>query len=212
MPVSRMRSEYGKHTLNESDADPDPFRQFRRWFDDATAAGIPDANAMTLATATRDGRVSARIVLLKGFDERGFSFYTNYESRKGRELEENPHAALVFHWQPLERQVRIEGIVQRMSEAEADEYFLSRPFGSRIGAAASPQSRPIPDRAFLEERFAVLERQYADGSVPRPSHWGGYRVIPDTFEFWQGRSSRLHDRLLYTRVSKEQWTIQRLAP
>lgn len=207
-----MRTEYGKHALHESDLDPDPFRQFRAWFEEATAAGIPDANAMTLATATRDGKVSARIVLLKGFDERGFCFFTNYESRKGRELDKNPNAALVFHWHPFERQVRIEGTAGHMSAAEADEYFHSRPFGSKIGAAASPQSRIVPDRTYLEERFAALEHQHADGSVPRPSHWGGYRLLPHSIEFWQGRPSRLHDRLLYVRQGDGTWTINRLAP
>ncbi len=212
MSVSNIRSEYGKHALHESEVDPNPFRQFRAWFEEATAAGIPDVNAMTLATATRDGRVSARIVLLKGFDERGFSFFTNYESRKGRELEENPNAALVFHWQPFERQIRIEGTVSRMTPAEADEYFDSRPFGSKVGAAASPQSRPVPSRAYLEERFAMIEHQHTDGSVPRPPHWGGFRVEPHALEFWQGRPSRLHDRLLYVRKEDGSWVIQRLAP
>lgn len=165
---------------------------------------------MTLATATRAGRVSARIVLLKDFDERGFCFFTNYKSAKAKELSGNPRAALVFFWQPLYRQVRIEGSVQQMSRAEANAYFLTRPYGSQIGAWASPQSEPIPDREFLENRAKEFERKYGE-KVPRPPHWGGYRVVPNTIEFWQGRENRLHDRLVYRRTQRG-WKIVRLAP
>lgn len=190
----------------------DPISQFRLWFDDALHAGVPDANAMTLATATPAGVVSARVVLLKGFDERGFCFYTNYLSRKGRELEENPRAALVFYWQPLDRQVRIEGDVSKVAEAESDEYFRSRPVLSQIGALASRQSAPISGRDVLDKCFNELAAQFKDGVVPRPAHWGGYRVAPHTVEFWQGRENRLHDRLVYYKQSDGGWRIQRLAP
>lgn len=194
--------------LSEHSVAPDPFSQFTRWFHEAKE--IPDANAMTLATATRGGKVSARIVLLKGFNERGFSFFTNFESAKGKQLEKNPRAALVFFWQPLQRQVRIEGVVRKLSTREADGYFATRPLGSQIGAWASPQSKAIPDRAFLEHRVAEFEAKFG-GKVPRPPHWGGFRVVPESVEFWQGRENRLHDRLIYRRGRKG-WTIERLAP
>lgn len=196
--------------LGERDIAPDPFTQFARWFHDA--ASVPDANAMTLATATRDGKVSARVVLLKGFDERGFSFFTNYESRKGRELAENPRAALVFYWQPLGRQVRIEGMVTRISEEESDAYFRTRPVGSQLGALASPQSQPIPNREFLETRYNELAERFTLDPVPRPKHWGGYRLAPHAVEFWQSRDNRLHDRILYTRAGPDTWRVVRLAP
>lgn len=196
--------------LGERDIAPDPFTQFSRWFNDA--ASVPDANAMTLATATRTGKVSARVVLLKGFDERGFSFFTNYESRKGRELTENPHAALVFYWQPLGRQVRIEGIVTRMSEEESDAYFRTRPVGSQLGALASPQSQPIPNREFLETRYNEVAERFTHDPVPRPKHWGGYRLAPHAVEFWQSRENRLHDRILYTKTESDRWQVVRLAP
>lgn len=212
MNLHDIRNEYKQQPFDEKDLALSPIDQFTKWFDEATAANIPDANAMTLATATRDGIVSARMVLLKGFDERGFCFYTNYESRKGRTLAENPNAALVFFWQPLERQVRIEGSVSMMTVAEADEYWQSRPSASQLGALASPQSRTIPNRAFLESNYEALEKKYKDGVVPRPNHWGGFRVSPRTIEFWQGRPGRLHDRILYSRVDDGSWKRERLAP
>lgn len=196
----------------EQDVAADPIAQFRVWFDEAWHAGVPDAHAMTLATSTRSGEVSARVVLLKGFDERGFCFYTNYRSRKGRELEENPRAALVFFWQPLERQVRIEGMVSKLTDRESDEYFRSRPLASQIGALVSAQSSVIPSRAFLDERFNEVREQYKNAVVPRPQHWGGYRVAPHTVEFWQGRENRLHDRLVYRRNDRGRWLIERLSP
>lgn len=212
MSIADLRKEYTRLGLNEADAATDPFTQFRAWFDAALQANLPEPNAMTLATATPDGVPSARVVLLKGVDERGFVFFTNYESRKGNELAANPHAALVFYWPELERQVRIEGDVERVSAEESDAYFQSRPFGSRIGAWASAQSRPIEGRAWLEQRVAELEARYADGDIPRPPYWGGYRVIPRAVEFWQGRPSRLHDRLRYTRQDDGSWRIERLSP
>jgi pyridoxamine 5'-phosphate oxidase len=209
--IADLRQNYTLQALNEADVDPDPIRQFQRWLDQAIAAELPEPNAMTLATATRDGIPSARIVLLKGLDARGFAFYTNYESRKGQELADNPQAALVFLWTVLERQVRIEGQVEKVAAAETDAYFQSRPLASRLGAWASEQSRVIRDREVLEQRFAELKATYADETVPRPPHWGGYRVIPRQIEFWQGRTSRLHDRLRY-RLEQGNWLLERLAP
>lgn len=209
--IADLRQNYTLQALNEADVDPDPIRQFQRWLDQAIAAELPEPNAMTLATATRDGIPSARIVLLKGLDARGFAFYTNYESRKGQELADNPQAALVFLWTVLERQVRIEGQVEKVAAAETDAYFQSRPLASRLGAWASEQSRVIRDREVLEQRFAELKATYADETVPRPLHWGGYRVIPRQIEFWQGRTSRLHDRLRY-RLEQGNWLLERLAP
>jgi pyridoxamine 5'-phosphate oxidase len=209
--AARLRKEYTCAGLKESDADPNPIEQFRRWFDEALAADLHEPNAMTLAT-TSDGHPSARIVLLKGFDERGFVFYTNYEGRKSRELETNPYAALVFYWGELERQVRIEGRVSRVSEEESDTYFAGRPRGSQLGAWASEQSRPIEDRVALEERLRELEAEYEGREVPRPPFWGGYCVEPEVIEFWQGRENRLHDRLIYRRSEGGGWRRERLQP
>lgn len=210
--VADMRTDYSLHRLDEMQAHTDPIRQFEAWFQAATAAGVPEPNAMTLATAV-DGQPSARVVLLKGFDERGFVFFTNYESRKGAALAANPLAALVFFWPQVEQQVRIEGSVVKIDPAESDEYFHSRDKGSRIGAWASPQSQVIRDRAELEERVKAMLEKYGETElVPRPPHWGGYRLAPTRIEFWQGRKSRLHDRLLYLRRAGGDWTIDRLAP
>ena len=209
--VARLRKEYLHAGLKESGAASDPIEQFRRWFDEAVAADLHEPNAMTLATTTPDGRPSARIVLLKGFDERGFVFYTNYEGRKSGELEENPRCALVFYWGELERQVRVEGCTSRVSDRESDDYFGSRPRGSRLGAWASEQSRPVEDRGVLEERLRGLESEYEGREVPRPPFWGGYRVGPEAIEFWQGRENRLHDRLVYRR-SGGSWARERLQP
>ncbi len=210
--LADLRKEYMLRGLSESEMDADPVRQFQAWLDAAIAAGHPEPTAMAVASATPDGAPSARMTLLKGLDECGFVFYTNYESRKGRELAANPRAALVFFWTLLERQVRVEGRVERTSPEESDAYFHSRPVGSQIGAAASPQSQPVPDRATLERRFAALESEYASGEVTRPPHWGGFRVAPEVIEFWQGRPNRLHDRLRYTRQPGGAWRMERLAP
>lgn len=197
--------------LREQDLPPDPLTLVRRWFAEAHAAGIEQADAMTLATATPDGRPSARAVLLKGVDARGFAFFTNYESRKARELEANPHAALVLLWIAQQRQVRATGAVVRLSAEESDAYFATRPRGSQLGAWASQQSRPLPQRAELEDRVAALEARYDGAVVPRPPHWGGYRVEPDEVEVWQGRPNRLHDRIAYTRTA-DGWERTRLQP
>jgi pyridoxamine 5'-phosphate oxidase len=211
LSVHGSRQDFNRLSLTEGELDPDPIRQFHRWFEAATLSEIPEPNAMVLATAAADGRPSARIVLLRGYDERGFVFFTNYDSRKGRELAANPHAALVFHWHDLERQVRVEGPVAQVTLEESDAYFQSRPASSRLGAWASRQSEVIAGREILEARVRALELQYADGPIPRPEHWGGYRVVPTVLEFWQGRPSRLHDRLRYTR-GEGGWLIERLAP
>jgi pyridoxamine 5'-phosphate oxidase len=202
------------HTpLRESDVDPEPFRQFQRWYDEAVAADVVQPEAMTLATATPQGIPSARIVLLRGFDERGFVFFTNYDSRKGRELAANPNAALVFFWQPLERQVRVEGRVEATSAAESEVYFNSRPRGSQLGAWASPQSSILVDRPGLERRVQEVEKQFEGLDViPRPPNWGGMRLVPHLIEFWQGQPSRLHDRLCFRRQPEGGWVLQRLAP
>ena len=198
--------------LQKSDLDPDPFEQFARWFQDARQAGIPLPNAMTLATADGAGKPAARMVLLKEVDARGFVFYSNEESRKGQELQDNPRAALVFYWPPLARQVRIEGRVERVAADAADRYFASRPRGHQLGAHASAQSRVIADRPFLEERLQEMTDKFAGQDVPRPPHWGGYRVVPEMLEFWQEGENRLHDRLRYRRDGEDGWVIERLAP
>jgi len=198
--------------LTEDDLLPDPIALAQRWFADAQAAGVEQHDAMTLATATPDGRPSARAVLLKGIDQRGFAFFTNYESRKGRELDANPYAALVVLWIPLHRQLRVIGRVECLSAEESDAYFATRSRGSQLGAWASQQSRPLPDRGELEARWAALDARYAGLAVPRPPHWGGYRVDPDEIELWQGRANRLHDRFRYVRSPAGGWAHERLAP
>lgn len=210
--ISALRRNYALESLTESDVLRNPVDQFNKWFQEAMDSSLPEPNAMTLATADGRGRPNARTVLLKSYDHDGFVFYTNYESRKGNELAENPFATLLFTWLELERQIRIEGSVTKVSEAEALEYFQSRPKGSQIGAWASPQSRAIPDRSVLEQKVLELTAQYADVELlPKPAHWGGYRVQPEIIEFWQGRESRLHDRICY-RLENGDWKIERLAP
>jgi len=211
MSVADLRREYALARLDEGDVSPDPIAQFSRWFSEALAAEVEEPNAMVLATATPEGSPSARVVLLKGVDERGFVFFTDYRSLKGAELEANPRAALVFRWSELERQVRITGGTARTDKEESEEYYRSRPLGSRLGAWVSHQSRPIPSRDVLERGLAEMERRFAGGEVPLPPHWGGYRVRPEAIEFWQGRPNRLHDRIRYVR-EKEGWRIERLAP
>ncbi len=211
MDASSLRKEYTSAGLDKADLDPDPIVQFHGWFEKVVDVDLHEPNAMTLATATRDGRPSARVVLLKGYDERGFVFYTNYEGRKAGELEANPTCALLFYWGALERQVRIEGRASRLSGEESDAYFASRPRGSRLGAWASQQSLPVEDRSVLEQRVRELEAEYEGREIPRPPFWGGYRVEPEVIEFWQGRESRLHDRLVYHRY-RGGWEIERLQP
>jgi pyridoxamine 5'-phosphate oxidase len=207
-----MHSEDVRAGLVEADVDPDPMVQFGRWFDDAEAADLVEPSAMTLATATAEGVPSARMVLLRGVDQRGFVFYTNYESRKAAELAANPRAALVFWWGELQRQIRVEGPVERTSRTESAAYFRTRPLGSRLSAWASPQSRVIPGRAVLDQRVAELAAGHPDGDIPLPPFWGGYRLVPEVVELWQGRPNRLHDRLRYTRSADGRWQIKRLAP
>lgn len=209
--IAHLRKDYSQASLSEDDVDPNPIAQFAKWFDEALKAEVPEANAMSVATVGDDGRPSSRILLIKDFDARGFTWYTNYASRKGRELQAHPFAALLFHWVPLERQVRIEGRVERVPAEESDAYFAVRPLKSRLGAIASSQSEPIASRAALEQRFAQAESDYGDAPV-RPAHWGGYRLIPDNIEFWQGRPSRLHDRIRYLLQPDGGWKRERLQP
>ena len=212
MPLADLRKDYALAGLAEKDLARDPFRQFEKWFQEAEASKLVEPNAMILATATRDGRPSARTVLLKGVDGRGFVFYTNYESRKGRELDGNPRASLVFPWFAFERQVIVEGPVTKVAREESEAYFRSRPPASQLAAWASAQSTIIPGRKALEEAMKDLEKKYAGREVPLPQNWGGFRLAPETVEFWQGRRSRLHDRLRYRRGADGSWTVERLAP
>jgi pyridoxamine 5'-phosphate oxidase len=210
--IQGHRKEYGQSRLIEEEADPDPIAQFKSWYAAAAHSSVFDPNVMALATATVEGRPSVRMVLLRGFDSRGFQFFTNYDSRKARELDANPCAAVVFFWNEAERQVRIEGRAERVTAGESDAYFTSRPRGARIGAWASPQSEVVSTRELLESQFSSYETQFEEENIPRPPNWGGYRLVPTALEFWQGRPNRLHDRLLYTRLGPASWRIERLAP
>lgn len=212
MALADMRKDYSLAGLLETNLAKNPFRQFEQWFQEAEAAKIAEPNAMTLATTGRDGRPAARTVLLKGCDGRGFVFYTNFESRKGRELDANPRAALLFPWVAMERQILIEGPVARVSREVAEAYFHSRPRGSQLAAWASPQSTTVAGRAVLEESYRVVDKKYEGRTVPLPPNWGGFRLAPETVEFWQGRRNRLHDRLRYRREPGGDWVVERLAP
>lgn len=210
--IADIRTDYKMKSLNEAEAANNPFSQFENWWQDAVNSEIAEINALTLATATTDGKPTARIVLLKGYDEKGFVFFTNYQSKKGIQLAENPAACMVFFWKELERQIRIEGSIATILPEESDDYFFSRPIGSRIGAWASPQSNVIDSRDLLEKNISKYEQQFNNENIPRPAHWGGYRLAPNLFEFWQGRSSRLHDRLQYSIEANGLWKMERLAP
>lgn len=214
MDLFSFREEYTHGGLDRGDLDESPFAQFRLWFDQACAAKLTEPNAMTVSTAGADGRPSSRTVLLKAYDERGFVFFTNYTGRKARQLAENPYASLLFPWVALERQVEIEGRVEKISAAESLKYFLSRPFGSQLGAWVSRQSTVISSRSILLKKLDEMKRKFAEGKVPLPDFWGGFRVVPVRVEFWQGRPNRLHDRFCYTRADEKsaEWTIERLAP
>ncbi len=211
MSIADIRKEYSLKTLNEADVFADPMQQFEKWWQEAIESKIEEVNAMTLATSTAEGKPSARIVLLKGIDRNGFIFFTNYHSHKGNQIEENPFVSLVFFWKELERQIRVEGSVSKVTTEESDAYFGSRPEGSRIGAWASPQSRVIASREVIEENVIELGKSFANKEIDRPPHWGGYIVMPNLLEFWQGRNSRLHDRIQYT-YKDAAWKIERLAP
>ncbi|MCA1325248.1 pyridoxamine 5'-phosphate oxidase [Herbaspirillum sp. alder98] len=211
MSIADLRKDYSRASLSELEVAADPVVQFAAWFDEAIKAQIPEPNAMSVATVGPDGRPSSRIVLIKQFDQNGFTWFTNYDSRKGREVDANPYVALLFHWVELERQVRIEGKLERVTREESDAYFLSRPLASQLGAIASHQSQPVADRAALERQFEATTQQFGD-HPQRPAHWGGYRVIPERIEFWQGRPSRMHDRVLYVRDDSSAWQRQRLQP
>jgi pyridoxamine 5'-phosphate oxidase len=211
MKIAGLRKEYSSKILEINKVDPDPIEQFKFWMEASIENGIKEPNAMHLSTVTPENRPSSRIVLLKGIDH-GFVFFTNYESKKSRDLLSNPFASLTFFWPEMERQVRIEGSVEKVSQEESDEYFLSRPLESQIGAWASPQSEEIPDRDFLEKRKEAMESRFANEKLVRPSHWGGFRLLADKIEFWQGGPGRLHDRILYTVTPGKSWTIKRLAP
>lgn len=210
--LSDLRREYAGGGLDEADLEPDPVAMFRRWMQDALRAGLFEPNAFVLSTVDADGTPSSRIVLLKGLDERGFVFFTNYASRKGQELAANPRAAALFPWHQLERQVRVEGTVSRLSDAENDAYFATRPRASQVGAWASPQSLVVPDRLTLDRGYDEQLTRFGEDDVPRPEHWGGYCVAPQSVEFWQGRLGRMHDRLRYRRTGDDTWAIERLAP
>ena len=210
--IQNLRQDYSAAVLTEKEIKQDPIKQFEKWFNEAVAAEVHEPNAMTLATATTNGHPSARIVLLKGFNNQGFNFYTNYLSRKGKEMAKNPLVSAVFFWPELERQVRIEGTIEKLSREQSEEYFKTRPKASQLGAVASPQSQEIEGRKILDEKMAQLEVEYADKDVPKPSHWGGYIIKPRLIEFWQGRRSRLHDRIVFKKIDNKNWKIVRLAP
>jgi pyridoxamine 5'-phosphate oxidase len=211
-PIADIRRDYKLQSLNEEDASPNPFNLFTKWWHEAVSSHIDEVNAMTLATADKFGKPHARIVLLKDYDDNGFVFFTNYNSQKGKEIDDNPFASLVFFWKELERQIRIEGTITKIEATKSDAYFQSRPAGSRIGAWASPQSQPIENRKIIENNFLHYEEKFGCENIPRPAHWGGYVVEPSVIEFWQGRTSRLHDRIRYTKQSDNHWEKERLAP